>query len=206
MTGIDRIDRAMLAALQQDGRMPVAKLAERVGLSETPCARASQASRNRGFIDGYRAVLSSKALEMGVIAFAQVRFSVHDRALSDRFEREIQGIPRIVSCHNISGRRIICFRSSRAISTNTASSCATCCGRLPGVTAVESMLSLREVKRDGGRARAYEIVYTRSESDPTDQRKALGIPLIQPKLYIQEALEPNLDREASSASVDTLLS
>lgn len=150
MTGIDRIDRAMLAALQQDGRMPVAKLAERVGLSETPCARRLKRLETEGFIDGYRAVLSRRALELGVVAFAQVRFSVHDRALSDRFEREIQGIPRIVSCHNISGTADYLLQIIARDLDEYGVFMRDVLRTLPGVTAVESMLSLREVKRDSG--------------------------------------------------------
>jgi DNA-binding Lrp family transcriptional regulator len=150
MTEIDRIDRAMLAALQQDGRMSVAKLAERVGLSETPSARRLKRLESEGYIDGYRAVLSRKALELGVVAFAQVRFSVHDRALSDRFEREIQGIPRIVSCHNISGTADYLLQIVARDLDEYGVFMRDVLRTLPGVTAVESMLSLRELKRDGG--------------------------------------------------------
>ena len=150
MIEIDRIDRAMLAALQQDGRMPVAKLAERVGLSETPSARRLKRLESEGYIDGYRAVLSRKALELGVVAFAQVRFSVHDRALSDRFEREIQGIPRIVSCHNISGTADYLLQIIARDLDEYGVFMRDILRTLPGVTAVESMLSLREVKRDSG--------------------------------------------------------
>jgi DNA-binding Lrp family transcriptional regulator len=150
MIEIDRIDRAMLAALQQDGRMPVAKLAERVGLSETPCARRLKRLESEGYIDGYRAVLSRKALQLGVVAFAQVRFSVHDRALSDRFEREIQGIPRIVSCHNISGTADYLLQIIARDLDEYGVFMRDILRTLPGVTAVESMLSLREVKRDSG--------------------------------------------------------
>jgi DNA-binding Lrp family transcriptional regulator len=150
MTEIDRIDRAMLAALQQDGRMSVAKLAESVGLSETPCARRLKRLESEGYIDGYRAVLSRKALELGVVAFAQVRFSVHDRALSDRFEREIQGIPRIVSCHNISGTADYLLQIVARDLDEYGVFMRDVLRTLPGVTAVESMLSLRELKRDGG--------------------------------------------------------
>ncbi|BAO89251.1 Lrp/AsnC family transcriptional regulator [Caballeronia cordobensis] len=150
MTELDRIDRAMLAALQQDGRMPVAKLAERVGLSETPCARRLKRLESDGYIDGYRAMLSRKALELGVVAFAQVRFSVHDRALSDRFEREIHGIARIVSCHNISGTADYLLQIVARDLDEYGVFMRDVLRTLPGVTAVESMLSLREVKRDGG--------------------------------------------------------
>ncbi|SPB12916.1 AsnC family transcriptional regulator [Caballeronia novacaledonica] len=150
MTEIDRIDRAILVALQQDGRMPVAKLAERVGLSETPCARRLKRLESDGYIDGYRAVLSRKALELGVVAFAQVRFSVHDRALSDRFEREIQGISRIVSCHNVSGTADYLLQIIARDLDEYGIFMRDVLRTLPGVTAVESMLSLREIKRDSG--------------------------------------------------------
>jgi Lrp/AsnC family transcriptional regulator, leucine-responsive regulatory protein len=150
MSDLDRIDRGILAAIQQDGRMPVAKLAERVGLSETPCARRLKRLESDGYIDGYRAILSRQALGLGVIAFAQVRFSVHDRALSDRFEREIQGIERIVSCHNISGTADFLLQIVVRDLDEYGLFMRDVLRTLPGVTSVESMLSLREVKRDTG--------------------------------------------------------
>jgi Lrp/AsnC family transcriptional regulator, leucine-responsive regulatory protein len=150
MIELDRIDRAILAALQQDGRLSVARLAEQVGLSETPCARRLKRLEGEGYIDGYRAMLSRKALELGVVAFAQVRFSVHDRALSDRFEREIQGISRIVSCHNISGTADYLLQVVAHDLDEYGIFMRDVLRTLPGVTAVESILSLREVKRDGG--------------------------------------------------------
>jgi Lrp/AsnC family transcriptional regulator, leucine-responsive regulatory protein len=147
---MDRVDRAILTAIQQDGRIPVAKLAERVGLSETPCARRLKRLESEGYIDGYRAMLSRKALGLGVIAFAQVRFSVHDRALSDRFEREIQGIERIVSCHNVSGTADFLLQIVVRDLDEYGLFMRDVLRTLPGVTSVESMLSLREVKRDTG--------------------------------------------------------
>jgi Lrp/AsnC family transcriptional regulator, leucine-responsive regulatory protein len=150
MTDLDKIDRAILAAVQQDGRIPVAKLAERVGLSETPCARRLKRLESDGYIEGYRAVLSRKALDLGVIAFAQVRFSIHDRSLSDRFEREIQGISRIISCHNVSGTADFLLQIAARDLDEYGMFMSDVLRVLPGVTAIESMLSLREVKRDTG--------------------------------------------------------
>ncbi|KND60737.1 Transcriptional regulator, AsnC family [Candidatus Burkholderia verschuerenii] len=150
MSELDRIDRAILAAVQQDGRMPVAKLAERVGLSETPCARRLKRLESDGYIEGYRAMLSRKALGLGVIAFVHVRFSVQNQSLSDRFEREVRAIERIVSCHNVSGTADyllqIVVRDLDEYGTFTRDVLRA----LPGVTAVESMLSLREIKRESG--------------------------------------------------------
>lgn len=148
MTELDRADRTILAAIQSDGRMPVAKLAERVGLSETPCARRLKRLESDGYIDGYRALLSRKRLGLGVVAFAHVRFGVHDRALSDRFEREIQGIEQIVSCHNVSGTADYLLQIVAHDLDEYGVFTRDVLRTLPGVTSVESMLSLREIKRD----------------------------------------------------------
>ena len=147
---LDKIDRAILIAIQADGRATNASLAEAVGLSETPCARRLKRLEAEGYIEGYRAVLSRKALDLGVIAFAQVRFSIHDRSLSDRFEREIQGISRIISCHNVSGTADFLLQIAARDLDEYGVFMRDVLRVLPGVTAVESTLSLREVKRDAG--------------------------------------------------------
>ena len=85
-----------------------------------------------------------------MIAFAQVRFSIHDRSLSDRFEREIQGISRIISCHNVSGTADFLLQIAARDLDEYGMFMRDVLRVLPGVTAIESMLSLREVKRDTG--------------------------------------------------------
>jgi DNA-binding Lrp family transcriptional regulator len=147
---LDKTDRAILIKIQSDGRATNASLAEAVGLSETPCARRLKRLEAEGFIEGYQAVLSRAALQIGVVAFAQVRFSVHDRKLSDRFEREIQAIPRIVSCHNISGSADYLLQVVAKDLEDYGAFIRDVLRALPGVTAVESVLSLREVKRMSG--------------------------------------------------------
>ncbi|MEO6920369.1 MAG: Lrp/AsnC family transcriptional regulator [Collimonas sp.] len=150
MKNLDKTDRAILAAVRQDGRIPIAKLAERIGLSETPCARRLKQLENAGYIEGYRAVLSRKALDIGVIAFAQIRFNIHDRVLSDRFEREILAIERIVSCHNISGTADYLLQIAVRDLDEYGTFMRDVIRTLPGVTSVESMLSLRDIKTDRG--------------------------------------------------------
>ncbi len=150
MEALDRIDRALLQALQQDGRMPVSRLAEQVNLSETPCARRLKRLESEGYIERYRAVLSKRALGLGVTAFAQVRFSSHDRALSDRFEQAVQALPRIVACHNISGSADYLLQIVAADLEEYGRFVRDVVRSLPGVASVESMLSLQEVKRETG--------------------------------------------------------
>ncbi|MBF3542015.1 winged helix-turn-helix transcriptional regulator, partial [Burkholderia pseudomallei] len=93
MIELDKTDRAILAAVQLDGRIPVARLADSVGLSETPCARRLKRLESDGYIERYRAQLSRNALGFGVVAFVLLRCSVHDRSVANRFEREVLGIP-----------------------------------------------------------------------------------------------------------------
>lgn len=147
---LDKVDREMLQIVQQDGRISNLKLAERVNLSETPCARRLKRLEGDGYIESYRAVLSRKALQLGVVAFVQVRFAVHDRSLSERFEREIQAIPRIVSCHNVSGSSDYLLEIVARDLDDYGIFMRDVLRALPGVTAVESTLSLREVKRHTG--------------------------------------------------------
>ncbi|OZI45802.1 Lrp/AsnC family transcriptional regulator [Bordetella genomosp. 5] len=147
---LDRVDRAILAALQRDGRLPISRLAEQVNLSETPCARRLKRLEQEGYIEGYRAVLSRKALDLGVIAFAQIRFNTHDRTVSDRFEREVLALPQIVACHNISGSADYLVQIVARDLETYGVFVRDVLRALPGVTSVESMLSLQEVKRDVG--------------------------------------------------------
>lgn len=147
---LDKTDRAILMAVQADGRMTNARLADAVGLTETPCARRLKRLETDGYIEGYRAVLSKSALHIGVTAFALVRFGVHDRRLADEFEREIQAIPRVVACHNVSGSADYLLHVVSRDLEDYGAFVRDVLRALPGVTSVESVLSLREVKRDAG--------------------------------------------------------
>jgi Lrp/AsnC family transcriptional regulator, leucine-responsive regulatory protein len=149
MSDLDRLDRAILSALQTDGRMPNARLAETVGLSETPCARRLKRLEQAGYIERYRAVLSRKVLGYGVVGFVSVRFAVHDRALADRFEREVLAIERILSCHNVSGTADYILQVVARDLDDYGTFMRDQLRSLPGVTSVESALSLREVKAEG---------------------------------------------------------
>jgi Lrp/AsnC family transcriptional regulator, leucine-responsive regulatory protein len=147
---LDKVDRTLLLTLQSDGRASTASLAAAVSLSETPCARRLKRLESEHYIDHYRAVLCRRTLELGVLAFAYVRFGIHSRELSDRFEREIQAIPRIVACHNVSGTADYLLQVVARDMDDYGLFMRDTLRVLPGVTSVESMFSMREVKRDVG--------------------------------------------------------
>jgi len=98
---IDLIDRRIIAALRVDGRMPVAELARRVGLSKTPCQIRLRRLVASGFIRGFRAMIDPMKLGIGHIAFAEVKLSdTRERALEE-FRRAVIRIEEVEECHMI---------------------------------------------------------------------------------------------------------
>jgi Lrp/AsnC family transcriptional regulator, leucine-responsive regulatory protein len=93
---VDRIDLAILQALETDGRLSYADLGERVGLSKSPCWKRVQALEQAGAIQGYRAVLDPAALGLETTAFIQVTVAFDQH---DAFEAAVMRHPRILSAH-----------------------------------------------------------------------------------------------------------
>jgi Lrp/AsnC family transcriptional regulator len=84
---IDEFDRRILAALQSDASMPIAKLAEAAGLSPTPCWRRVQKLEQAGIIRKRVALLDRKKLNAGVTVFIAIRTSQHNAAWFERLRR-----------------------------------------------------------------------------------------------------------------------
>ena len=100
---LDLIDCRIVAALQADGRLSNLELAERVGLSPSPCLRRVKRLERDGYIEAYRAVLKRDRVGLGFSVFVGVKIKDHanDRALA--FEKAILAMPEVVACHLVSG-------------------------------------------------------------------------------------------------------
>ena len=103
MTKLDQINRRILQALSQDGRISNLDLAERVGLSPSACLRRVQELERRGVIASYRAVLDPGAMGVGFVAYIGVGLSSHTKQAQESFERAVALSPEVVECHNITG-------------------------------------------------------------------------------------------------------
>ncbi|ANC04859.1 MULTISPECIES: Lrp/AsnC family transcriptional regulator [Pseudomonas] len=101
---LDRTDRALLGALQDNARLTVADLADQVALTTSPCWRRVKLLEEGGYITGYQAILSPKSLGFGVTAFVSIMMESHNKDAARAFEKRLMEIPEIVACHNISGR------------------------------------------------------------------------------------------------------
>ncbi|MCC5882378.1 MAG: Lrp/AsnC family transcriptional regulator [Halomonas sp.] len=100
---LDRIDRMLLEALQQDARLTTAELAELVNLSPSPCARRIRRLEQAGLIKRYRAELDKSLLGLVVTTFVQVRLGHHQQEWVEQFEGTVRSMPEVIQCHSVSG-------------------------------------------------------------------------------------------------------
>ncbi|HEY4556058.1 MAG TPA: Lrp/AsnC family transcriptional regulator [Lysobacter sp.] len=100
---LDRTDVQLLAALQRDGRLSNAELAERVHLSASACLRRVQRLEREGVIAGYRAQVDPERLGLGLQAFVRVQLSRHDAASVATFVELVNGWDEVVACHALTG-------------------------------------------------------------------------------------------------------
>jgi Lrp/AsnC family transcriptional regulator len=103
MKSLDATDRAILRLLQQDAEMPMAKLAEAVNLSPTPCWRRVQRLKEDGVIRRQVALLDPAKLNLGVTVFVSVKTNQHTQAWFDRFHAAVSEIPEVVEFYRMSG-------------------------------------------------------------------------------------------------------
>ncbi len=100
---LDAIDLQILDILQQDADQQVAQIAERVGLSTTPCWRRIQRLREQGVITRQVALVDPRQLNVGVTVFVSVRTSTHTQEWFESFRATVQAIPEVVEFYRMSG-------------------------------------------------------------------------------------------------------
>jgi Lrp/AsnC family transcriptional regulator, leucine-responsive regulatory protein len=100
---LDSADLRILREIQTDGRMPVVELAERVNLSKSPCLKRLRRLEKEGFIRGYFAELDAKKLAQGYLVYVQVKLANTTRLKLEEFNRSVQNVTQIQSCHMVSG-------------------------------------------------------------------------------------------------------
>lgn|SRR5574343_699740 len=105
MMRIDRYDRQILELLQSEGRLSNQELAERIGLSPSPCLRRVKALEEAGYIAGYRALLDARKLGLSLMALIGISMDRHTPERFANFEAEIAAIPEILECLLITGQQ-----------------------------------------------------------------------------------------------------
>ena len=143
---LSAVDRKILRALQEDGRMTIQAIADRVGLSASPCLRRIRQMETAGIIAGYSATVDQKAVGLPVSVFISIKLERQRAEQLDRFGAAISRWPEVMECYLMTGQfdfllRVVCadleayeqFLRERLT-------------QVEGVASIESSFSLGQVK------------------------------------------------------------
>lgn len=147
---LDRTDRIILSSLQRQGNLPLAELAEQVGLSASSCHRRIKLLEQRGIILGYAATLDRKKLGLANEFFVEVSLAAQTEEAFERFEKAVQRVPEILECHLMSGQFDYLLRVVAQDAEDYERIHRTRLVRLPGLQRIQSSLALRTVKNWAG--------------------------------------------------------
>ena len=100
---LDEIDRKILRALQQDARLTTAQLADRVGLSTTPCWNRLKRLETQGYIDGYVALLNQDKLGLPETVIIELTLDRHDEEMLERFGQLLTNLPEVIEAYLTTG-------------------------------------------------------------------------------------------------------
>jgi Lrp/AsnC family transcriptional regulator, leucine-responsive regulatory protein len=100
---LDAIDCHIIAELQSDARLSNVELADKVGLSPSPCLRRVKRLEQEGYIQGYRAALQRDRVGLGFSVFVGVKLNGHANEGALAFEQTVVTMPEVVACHLVSG-------------------------------------------------------------------------------------------------------
>jgi Lrp/AsnC family leucine-responsive transcriptional regulator len=143
---IDRYDRQILQLLQQDGRISNQELADKIGLSPSPCLRRVRALEEAGLIVGYQVLLDAKKLGLSLMALIHISMDQHTPERFNAFEAQISDIPEVLECLLITGQSAdyqlkVVVKDMDAYQELLLNRIT----RIPGVTGVHSSFVLRRV-------------------------------------------------------------
>ena len=144
---LDRYDRALLQALQREGRITNSELAARVSLSESACLRRVRALEASGLIEGYAAVLSELQAGLGVNVFVSITLAGQQRADLAAFEQAVRKVPEVMECYLMSGEYDYLLRVVVADTADFERVHRRQLTSLPHVARVHSSFALRTVQK-----------------------------------------------------------
>jgi Lrp/AsnC family transcriptional regulator, leucine-responsive regulatory protein len=143
---MDYVDRKILRALQNDARMSHQELADRVGLSPSPCARRIRKMQRDGVIAGYGAKIDEAKMGFGFSVFVSVRLDKQvDSRLQD-FEKNIRGLLEVVDCWLMTGKSDYLLRVAVTDLTEFERFLTGKLTKIAGIASIKSSIPIRRVK------------------------------------------------------------
>jgi Lrp/AsnC family leucine-responsive transcriptional regulator len=146
MRTLDAIDRRILDILQKDGRVTIQDLAEKVGLTASPCLRRVRALEEQKIIRGYVALVDQLAIGLPISVFASVKLERQREEELDRFAAAVSRWPEVMECYLMTGHRDYLLRIVVADLAAYEQFLKQKLTRLEGVGSIESSFALGQVK------------------------------------------------------------
>src|SRR3954471_9028525 len=146
MHALDAIDRKILSQLQSDSRITMQELAEKVGLSISPCHRRVKLLEERGVITRYIAMVDQKSLGLHVSVFISIKLTRQKEEDLDRFAKAISKWEEVLECYLMTGNRDYLLRVVAADLSSYEAFLKNKLTRLDGIASIESSFALSQVK------------------------------------------------------------
>lgn len=147
-TTFDSIDLAILRVLQQEGRIQNNELAERVGLSPSPCLRRVKLLEEAGVIERYVALLDPEKLGMGFSVYARIWLRSQDEETTGAFVAAISKLPQVVECHLMAGDCDFLLRVIAPDLTGYRQFQMEHLGRIKEVNSIKTDIPMQTIKRN----------------------------------------------------------
>lgn len=149
---MDKVDRRILMALQEDCRQPIAELADKVALSPSACHRRIKLLEEKGILQGYVARLDGKKLGYSIEFFIEISLSSQSQDILKEFEDAAKRIPEILECHLMAGDADYILRVAARSTEDYERIHRDRIAQLPYVSRIHSSLVLRSVRQWAGYA------------------------------------------------------
>ena len=143
---MDSIDRRILDALQANGRLSNVELADRVGLSPSPCLRRVRALERAGVILGYGALIDQQAVGLSISVFVQVTLSQKTSEILEAFEAAISQSPAVMECYLMTGEADYHLRVVVPDLASYERYLKEQLTNFPGVAQIQSSIALKQVR------------------------------------------------------------
>jgi len=144
---LDRYDKMILEALQQDGRISNVQLAQRVSLSESACLRRVRALEESGMIDRYAALVSQPKVGLSGNVFVHIGLHREEESELAAFEEAVRNIPEVMECYLMTGEFDYLLRVVVSDMADFERLHRDSLTRLPGVARVNSSVAIRTVQK-----------------------------------------------------------
>jgi Lrp/AsnC family leucine-responsive transcriptional regulator len=143
---MDAIDRKLLQLLQQDGRMTAQALADRVGLSPSPCLRRIRIMEEKGIIRGYVALVDQKRVDLPVSVFVSIKLERQREEELDAFNAAVSKWPEVVEAYLMTGQQDYLLRVVVSDLDAYERFLKTKLTRVEGVSSIQSSFALSQAK------------------------------------------------------------